>query len=128
MNTKEIVASLDLWRTDLIRNLHPVCLTLSAASGKLLLLEEENIQLKKTASTAGEWTQVPPTQPGNYWQWDGNKLNAPLPLLVLCDGENGKPFIPSGQIGHAQSVDCDNLGGWWMPLNTPALPNSTRNV
>ena len=73
--------------------------------------------------TAG-WTKTPPTIQGEYWHWNGDEDSAPLPMFVLWSGTSGKCFVSRGQLGIENAVDCDEYGGWWMPLYAPPLPNN----
>lgn len=73
----------------------------------------------------GEWTQTPPTLQGEYWHWNGDQDSAPLPMFVLWSGHTKKCFVSMGQLGITQAVDCDEYGGWWMPLYAPPLLRAT---
>lgn len=74
-------------------------------------------------ATGSAWTQNPPTEQGTYWHWNGDEDCAPLPMFVLWSGHTGKCFVSMGQLGIEHAIDCDQYGGWWMPLYAPPLPN-----
>lgn len=69
------------------------------------------------------WTQTPPALQGEYWHWNGDEDSAPLPMFVLWSGTSGKCFVSRGQLGIEHAIDCDEYGGWWLPLYAPPLPN-----
>lgn len=70
------------------------------------------------------WTQTPPAEQGTYWHWNGDEDCAPLPIFVLWSGFSRKCFVSRGQLGIEHAIDCDQYGGWWMPLKAPPLPNA----
>ncbi len=70
------------------------------------------------------WTESPPTENGEYWHWNGCQSCAPLPMFVLGSGSaSGKCFVSQGQLGLTQAIDCDKYGGWWLKMQTPAIPD-----
>ena len=78
--------------------------------------------------SAPTWTQNPPTEQGEYWHWNGDEDCAPLPMFVLWSGHSGKCFVSRGQLGIEHAIDCDQYGGWWMPLYAPPLPNTSAQT
>lgn len=69
------------------------------------------------------WTEEPPKENGTYWHWNGCQSCAPVPMFVSGQGGmSGKCFITMGQLGITEAIDCDEWGGWWMKLETPAIP------
>ena len=73
---------------------------------------------------SAHWTESPPAEGGTYWHWNGDIDCAPLPMFVMWSGFSGKCFVSMGQLGITEAVNCDEYGGWWMPLETPALPKN----
>lgn len=69
------------------------------------------------------WTQVPPVKSGTYWHWNGDDDCAPVPMFVGWSGPSGPCFVQCGQLGIREAIDCDEYGGWWMPLPNPLTPN-----
>ena len=69
------------------------------------------------------WTQTPPSEQGTYWHWNGDNDCAPVPIFVLWSGTTGKCFVTRGQLGMEHATDCDEYGGWWMPLPDPKTPD-----
>jgi hypothetical protein len=67
------------------------------------------------------WSKEPPTKQGLYWHWTGDLDTGPIPLCVLWSGTKKKCFVPIGQYGIKQPFDCDKYGGYWMPLQEPAM-------
>lgn len=80
--------------------------------------------LSVAQGSAPTWTQNPPTEQGRYWHWNGDEDCAPLPMFILWSGHTGKCFVSRGQLGIEHAIDCDQYGGWWMPLYAPPLPNT----
>jgi hypothetical protein len=91
---------------------------LCAAATRLEQLESRMATIRAT------WTQTPPTEQGEYWHWNGDEDCAPLPTFVLWSGTSGKSFVSRGQLGIEQPIDCDQYGGWWLPLYAPPLPDT----
>ncbi len=73
--------------------------------------------------SAATWTKTPPTEQGTYWHWNGDQDSAPVPIFVLYSGFTGKCFVTMGQLGMDHATDCDEYGGWWMPLPDPKTPD-----
>ena len=74
------------------------------------------------------WTETPPKEQGTYWHWNGDRDSAPVPIFVLYSGFSGKCFVTKGQLGMDHATDCDQYGGWWMPLADPELPGATKST
>jgi hypothetical protein len=51
------------------------------------------------------WTQNSPTEQAYYWHWSGNPDDA--------------PFIA---IHNLPSRWCEDIGGWWLKIPPPELP------
>lgn len=83
--------------------------------------EKTDIQAKwsKSGPHNYSWTKRIPVASGMYWHSHGDPDSAPVPLNVagVC---NGRPsFVMCGQYGYSESIDCEELGGWWMPVIEP---------
>lgn len=64
------------------------------------------------------WTREPPTEQGEYWNWNGSLNDAPVPVsTILCS--NGKCVVSMGQLGLAKPVWCEEFGGWWKRIPVP---------
>lgn len=63
-----------------------------------------------------QWTKEPPTKQGWWWNWNGDLDCCPEPHSVMWSGTTGKCFVTGGQLGLRHSIDCDEYGGWWCPL------------
>ena len=68
------------------------------------------------------WSQQAPITQGWYWHWSGHPDDAPVPTCVLFSGSTSQCFVSIGQLGITQAVWCADYGGWWLPINPPALP------
>lgn len=86
---------------------------------KQLAAEKRQREVAKRALEA-EWTNLPPTEQGEYWHWDGNPDAAPFPLSVMWSGTAQKCFVCIGDHPHAPF--CDDFGGWWMRIHQPPQP------
>lgn len=73
---------------------------------------------------APKWTKDVPKQMGIYWHWNGDEDSAPLPYHVRRSGTDGKCFVTAGQYHIEKAFNCEELGGWWMPIETPELPSN----
>lgn len=69
-----------------------------------------------------EWTQVPPSEQGEYWHWNGDIDCCPVPMFVLWCGSTDKCFVSRGQLGIEHAIDCEEYGGWWKKMITPKVP------
>lgn len=70
------------------------------------------------------WTQDTPAQPGSYWHWNGDEDCSPIHMEVMTSGHppNCTWFAPAGQWGWDEAKNLNDLGGWWMKLETPKIP------
>lgn len=66
------------------------------------------------------WTTEPPTEQGDYWNWDGDDDHAPMIYHVLWSGTAKKCFVSIGQYGIDEAIWCDNFGGQWMKIEQPS--------
>lgn len=78
----------------------------------------------KAETVVEAWTKEPPTESGEYWHWTGCPNSGPLPMFVSRSGSTGKCFVTRGQLGLTEAIDCDEYGGWWLAMKSPALPES----
>lgn len=56
----------------------------------------------------------------------GDPECGPLPISVAYSGTNGNCFVTMGQLGINQAIDCNQYGGWWMPIYDPKLPSTKK--
>lgn len=73
------------------------------------------------------WTIEPPKDGGWYWHWNGDNESGPLPFSIGYSGTTGKCFVMMGQLGIERAVNCDEYGGWWMPIYDPKPPQEQED-
>lgn len=73
-----------------------------------------------------DWSPEPPTEQGWYWHWNGDPECNCLPTSVLFSGTSRKCFVSGGQLGLTKAVDCDEYGGYWLPMIAPNLPTGEK--
>lgn len=76
---------------------------------------------EKAAGAAGRaeaWTTVPPTIPGEYWHWDGQRSSDPVRLVVALT-DSGKGWLVKKD---GEPILCSDLGGHWQRLTAPPVP------
>lgn len=92
--------------------------TLNAAAEKLeqaveaWLRAEEVSRIPYDSAERTDW----------YWWWDEDGL--PLPVYVAYSPTSESYFATQGQLGWNRSQEILDMGGWWMPLREPSLPES----
>lgn len=87
----------------------------------LSLLDSQASRASVAAVEGDAFTEDPPSKQGWYWHWNGDKNCAPVPISVLIHGAGDrKCFVSMGQLGLTQAIECDEYGGWWMPLIPPS--------
>lgn len=73
------------------------------------------------------WSKSIPSEGGLYWHWNEDEDCAPVPYNINRGLTDGKTFATPGQYGMISFVNCEDMGGWWMPCQIPAPPMSPRN-
>lgn len=68
------------------------------------------------------WTATPPKVQGWYWHWNGDVDSSPVPTSLLYSGWRDACFVSAGQLGLTEAVFCAEYGGYWYPMDEPALP------
>jgi len=89
-------------------------------------LLEQLEQLEELYAKIG-WTDNAPTSQGWYWHWTGDDDCGPVPISVLYSGTTGNCFVSMGQLGIDRAIDCNQYGGWWMPIYDPKVPFEQRD-
>lgn len=74
----------------------------------------------KDERDAPRWSKEPPTEQGEYWNWDGDDDHAPMIYHVLWSGTAKKCFVSMGQYDIKSAIWCDEFGGWWLPIEQPS--------
>lgn len=70
----------------------------------------------------GRWTKELPSESGSYWYWNGDSDCSPVHIEIMWSGTTKSCFAPANQWGWTRHQDVEEMGGWWMPLNTPQPP------
>lgn len=70
---------------------------------------------------APNWSKEPPTEQGEYWNWDGDEDHAPMIYHVLWSGTAKKCFVSMGQYDIKNAIWCDEFGGWWLKIEQPSI-------
>jgi hypothetical protein len=70
------------------------------------------------------WSKDLPEEQGVYWWWNGDEDNAPLHVSIMYSGSDGSYFAPAGQYGWNRFQPVKEMGGWWMRLREPEVPNT----
>lgn len=71
----------------------------------------------------GKWTKELPTESGSYWHWNGDQDANPIHLEIMWSGHTNSCFAPAGQWGWTEAQNVEDMGGFWMRLNTPTPPH-----
>jgi hypothetical protein len=82
---------------------------------------DEDGEILPELSTA-PWTDTPPADSGEYWHWNGNPDDAPVPITVGYSGFQDGCFVQIGQLGITEPKSCKEYGGWWAPIPEPQPP------
>lgn len=72
--------------------------------------------------STNKWTKNAPTQSGLYWWWSGDEDHLPLVVDIMWSGTDNSYFTPAGQHGWMSFQPVDEMEGWWMAIDYPALP------
>lgn len=73
---------------------------------------------------SAEWTKDLPTESGSYWHWNGDEDSMPIHMEVMWSGTSNSCFAPAGQWGWNRPQELSEMGGWWMPMETPPPPQT----
>jgi len=73
---------------------------------------------------SGYWSRDLPNEQGVWWWWNDDEDSAPLHVSIMYSGSDGSYFAPAGQYGWNRYQPVKEMGGWWMRLREPALPNT----
>ena len=68
------------------------------------------------------WRVEPPDDQGLWWWWNGDEDSAPIPIHIGYSGTDGSYFAQSGQYGWNRFQPVAEMGGQWMRLLEPAMP------
>lgn len=58
-----------------------------------------------------------------YWWWNGDLDSTPVPVSVLYSYTDQKYFASTGQLGWTRPQDVDEMGGWWLKIKEPEIPD-----
>ena len=61
-----------------------------------------------------------------YWWWNGDLDSGPVPVSIFYSYTTQKYFATTGQLGWNRPQDVDEMGGWWLKIPEPIIPDELR--
>lgn len=79
-----------------------------------------NLEIKRMI--AAGWSDMPPTQEGFFWWWDGDEDHSPAFTDVFRNGLNIDDELICEHPGVGEDLSVVDMHGWWMELSAPVPP------
>lgn len=81
-------------------------------------------KMKEPAEELPSWLSIPPDEQGLWWWWNQDPDSAAIPVQIMFGGTDNRYFASIGQYGWNRVQYVEDMGGLWMRLIEPPLPES----
>lgn len=87
---------------------------------------EETIEAIELFSPISTWKDRVPDEIGLWWWWNEDEDSAPIVVDIAYSGTGDEYFAMAGQHGWTRFQNVTEMGGLWMRLNEPDVPDESK--
>lgn len=92
--------------------------------GRFFLSVADEIERLQTI-VDNRWSKEAPNEIGYWWWWNGDLDAVPVPVnIAWSPTDGGRYFATQGQHGWTRFLWVEEMGGLWIRLLEPPLPES----